>query len=127
MQEIFCDCHGLCYHDMDECDFTQSCRKHVQPTHHITEHQRLWQVWCIKDTEKLAKKCSLSAKEVKDLNRFVKGKISETIKECTCNMHAMSNFEDLFLSSSNKIAQSIISATSEEGSDDKSCKLASKK
>eukprot|EP00957_Ditylum_brightwellii_P051280 3888028-Ditylum_brightwellii.AAC.1 len=67
------------------------------------EQQRLWQVWFVKDARKLAKKCGLSAKEVKDLNIFVKGKINKTIKEHNCNMHAMSNFEDLFLSSSKKL------------------------
>eukprot|EP00957_Ditylum_brightwellii_P131837 10053170-Ditylum_brightwellii.AAC.1 len=29
----FCDYHGLCYHDMDKCDFVRACKKHVQPTH----------------------------------------------------------------------------------------------
>eukprot|EP00957_Ditylum_brightwellii_P080920 6155519-Ditylum_brightwellii.AAC.1 len=67
------------------------------------------------------------AKEVKDLNTFVKDKINEMIKRCSCNIHVMSDFKDLFLSSSHKSVQSIISNTSEEGSDDKSCKLASKK
>eukprot|EP00957_Ditylum_brightwellii_P195881 14924344-Ditylum_brightwellii.AAC.1 len=35
--------HDLCYHDTDKYDFVQACRKHVQPTHRITEQQRLWQ------------------------------------------------------------------------------------
>eukprot|EP00957_Ditylum_brightwellii_P155050 11801935-Ditylum_brightwellii.AAC.1 len=30
-KKFFCDYHGLCHHDMDKCNFTQSCRKHVQP------------------------------------------------------------------------------------------------
>eukprot|EP00957_Ditylum_brightwellii_P211590 15366348-Ditylum_brightwellii.AAC.1 len=88
---------------MDKCIFTQSCRKYVQTTLHIMEQQRLWQ----------AKKRNLSAKEVKDLNAFVKGKINEMIKEHHCNMHVMSNFEDMSLSSSNKSVQSIISNNSE--------------
>eukprot|EP00957_Ditylum_brightwellii_P161603 12304076-Ditylum_brightwellii.AAC.1 len=71
----FCDYHGLCYHDMDECNFTESCRKHVQPTHCITEQQRLWQVWFVKDAEKQAKKHSLSAKEVKDINALIKTRL----------------------------------------------------
>eukprot|EP00957_Ditylum_brightwellii_P183297 13962162-Ditylum_brightwellii.AAC.1 len=36
-KEKICDYHGLCDHDMDECNFVQSCRKHVQPMHYITE------------------------------------------------------------------------------------------
>eukprot|EP00957_Ditylum_brightwellii_P150800 11481699-Ditylum_brightwellii.AAC.1 len=66
------------------------------------EQQRLQQVWFVKDAEKQAKKCGISAKEVKDLNTFFKEKIDETIKQCNCNMHAMSNFKDLPLSSSDK-------------------------
>eukprot|EP00957_Ditylum_brightwellii_P080004 6083855-Ditylum_brightwellii.AAC.1 len=58
-----CDYHGLCHHDTKECNFYQAYRKHVQPTHHFTEQQRLWQVWFVKDTKRCAKKCSLSAKE----------------------------------------------------------------
>eukprot|EP00957_Ditylum_brightwellii_P085996 6542447-Ditylum_brightwellii.AAC.2 len=123
----FCDYYGLCYHDTDKFNFTQSCRKHVQPMQCITEQQRLQQVWFVKNAEKQAKKCNRSAKEVKDLNAFVKDKIDETIKECKCNMHAMSNFKDLSLSSNDKSVQSIISKTSEEDSDNKSCKPASNK
>eukprot|EP00957_Ditylum_brightwellii_P146836 11178237-Ditylum_brightwellii.AAC.1 len=73
------------------------------------------------------KRCGLTGKEVKDLNAFFKDKIKETIKECNCNMHAMSDFEDLSISSSSKHIQSIISNTSVEGSDNKSCKLVHKK
>eukprot|EP00957_Ditylum_brightwellii_P088589 6747812-Ditylum_brightwellii.AAC.1 len=69
------------------------------------EQQRLQQVQFVKDTERRAKKCGLSAKEVKDINTFTKDKINETIKECNHNMHTMSNFEDLSISSSNKIVQ----------------------
>eukprot|EP00957_Ditylum_brightwellii_P126060 9610234-Ditylum_brightwellii.AAC.1 len=29
----FCDYHGLCCHDMEECNFVQAPRKHVQPMH----------------------------------------------------------------------------------------------
>eukprot|EP00957_Ditylum_brightwellii_P106456 8121246-Ditylum_brightwellii.AAC.1 len=50
-----------------------------------------------------------------------------TINERNCNMHAISNFEDLSISSSDKSIQSIIGTTSVEGSDDESCKPASKK
>eukprot|EP00957_Ditylum_brightwellii_P118986 9075001-Ditylum_brightwellii.AAC.1 len=39
----YCEFHGLCYHGTDKCNFVQSCRKHVQPTHRITEQQRLRQ------------------------------------------------------------------------------------
>eukprot|EP00957_Ditylum_brightwellii_P060953 4627222-Ditylum_brightwellii.AAC.1 len=70
---------------------------------------------------------SRSGKEVKDLNVFAKCKIKETIKGCHRNMHVMSNFEDLSISSSNKSIQSIISNTSVENSDDNSHKLAHKK
>eukprot|EP00957_Ditylum_brightwellii_P109132 8325334-Ditylum_brightwellii.AAC.1 len=79
------------------------------------------------DTKRCAKKCNLSAKEVKDLNMFVKDKIDEKINQCNCNMHKMSNFKDLSISSSDKSIQSIIGKTSIEGSDNKNCKLASKK
>eukprot|EP00957_Ditylum_brightwellii_P084559 6430126-Ditylum_brightwellii.AAC.1 len=39
----YCDYHGLCHHDTQKCNYYQAFRKHVQPTHHITEEQRLWQ------------------------------------------------------------------------------------
>eukprot|EP00957_Ditylum_brightwellii_P026532 2007310-Ditylum_brightwellii.AAC.1 len=77
--------------------------------------------------KRLAKKYGLSAKEVKDLITFTKNKIDEMIKEYNCNMHVMSDFKDLSISSSDKKVQSIISDTSVEGSDSKSCKPASKK
>eukprot|EP00957_Ditylum_brightwellii_P113976 8689407-Ditylum_brightwellii.AAC.1 len=51
----FCDYHVLCYHDMNECNFVQAHRKHVQPTHCIIEQQRLWQVRFVKDTKRWAK------------------------------------------------------------------------
>eukprot|EP00957_Ditylum_brightwellii_P119124 9086885-Ditylum_brightwellii.AAC.1 len=123
----FCNYHGLCYHDADECNFVQAHRKHVQPTHCITDQQRLWQVWFVKDAKRQTKKCVLTGKEVKDLNKFVKDKIKETIKECNRNMHLMSNFEDLSISSSNESIQGIISDTSVEGSDNNSGKPAHKK
>eukprot|EP00957_Ditylum_brightwellii_P076655 5826942-Ditylum_brightwellii.AAC.1 len=104
----YCDYHGLCHHDKKKCKYYQACRKHVQPTHHITEDQRLWQVQFVKDAKSCTKKCNLSAREVKNLNKFIKDKIDETIKQSDCNMHAMSNFEDLSISSSNKSVQSII-------------------
>eukprot|EP00957_Ditylum_brightwellii_P132054 10068369-Ditylum_brightwellii.AAC.1 len=123
----FCDYHGFCYHDMDECNFIQACRKHVWPMHHITEQQRLWQVWFEKDDERQSKRRGLSGKEVKDLNMFVKDKINETIKERNHNMHTMSDFKDLSISSSDESIQSIISNTSDEDLDYDSCKLAHKK
>eukprot|EP00957_Ditylum_brightwellii_P041909 3174290-Ditylum_brightwellii.AAC.1 len=64
----YCDYHGLCYHDTDKCDLAKSCRKHIQPTHRITEQQRLRQVWFVKDTERRTKRHGLTDKEVKDLN-----------------------------------------------------------
>eukprot|EP00957_Ditylum_brightwellii_P163468 12445699-Ditylum_brightwellii.AAC.1 len=64
----FCDYHGVCYHDTSKCDLPKSCKKHVQPTHRITEQQRLWQVRFMKDAERWAKKRGLTGKEVKDLN-----------------------------------------------------------
>eukprot|EP00957_Ditylum_brightwellii_P168607 12833484-Ditylum_brightwellii.AAC.1 len=90
---------------MEECNFVQACRKHVPRLHRITEQQRFQQVRFVKHTKKQAKKCSLSAKEVKDLIVFIKDKIKEMIKERNCNMHVMSNFEDLSISSSNKSVQ----------------------
>eukprot|EP00957_Ditylum_brightwellii_P009878 745403-Ditylum_brightwellii.AAC.1 len=90
----FCSYHGLCDHNTDKCNFVQSRRKHVQPTHCITEQQRLQQVWFVKDAERQAKKHGLTGKEVKDLSAFVKDKIKEMIKECNRNMHATCNFED---------------------------------
>eukprot|EP00957_Ditylum_brightwellii_P119458 9114387-Ditylum_brightwellii.AAC.1 len=95
--------------------------------HRITEQQRLWQVQFIKDAKRRAKRCSLTGREVKDLNAFVKDKINETIKECKRIMHAMSNFEDLSISSSNESIKSIISDTSNEELDGNSCKPAHKK
>ena len=59
----------------------------------------------------------MTGKEVKDLNAFVKDKINETIKEHNHDMHAMSNFKDLSISSSHESIQSIISNTSNEESD----------
>eukprot|EP00957_Ditylum_brightwellii_P121486 9265169-Ditylum_brightwellii.AAC.2 len=91
------------------------------------EQQKLWQVRFAVDAERCAKKHGLSAKEVEDLNTFVKDKINQTIKEHDCNMRTMSNFDDLPISSSNKSDQSIISDTSEEGSGNMSRKPASKK
>eukprot|EP00957_Ditylum_brightwellii_P025451 1924386-Ditylum_brightwellii.AAC.1 len=73
------------------------------------------------------KKCSLSAKEVKDLNMFMRDKIKEMIKEHNCNMHMMRDFDDISISSSDESVQSIISNTSVEVSEDKSHKTASKK
>eukprot|EP00957_Ditylum_brightwellii_P057857 4387345-Ditylum_brightwellii.AAC.1 len=67
-----CDYHGLCYYDTDECNFVQACRKYVQSIHCITEQQRLQQVQFVKDTKRWAKKHSITGKEVKDLNMFVK-------------------------------------------------------
>eukprot|EP00957_Ditylum_brightwellii_P039034 2950121-Ditylum_brightwellii.AAC.1 len=81
----------------------------------------------MKDAKRHTKKCSLIGREVKDLNTFVKDKIKETIKEHDRNIHAMSNFEDLFISSSNDSIKSIISNTSNEESDGDSRKPAHKK
>eukprot|EP00957_Ditylum_brightwellii_P113376 8645286-Ditylum_brightwellii.AAC.1 len=122
-----CDYPGLCHHDTKECSFYQAGRKHIQPTHHITEQQMLQQVRFVKDAKRHAIKCGLSAKKVKDLNTFVKDKIDEIIKQHDCGMHVMNNFKDLSISSYDKNIQSIISKTSVEGSDGKSCKPASKK
>eukprot|EP00957_Ditylum_brightwellii_P025080 1897929-Ditylum_brightwellii.AAC.1 len=62
--------------------------------HCITEQQRFRQVRFVKDAEKRTKKCGLTGREVEDLNMFVKDKIEETIKECSRNMHTMSNFDN---------------------------------
>eukprot|EP00957_Ditylum_brightwellii_P048657 3691996-Ditylum_brightwellii.AAC.1 len=69
--------------------------------HRITEQQRLHQVRFVKDAKRRAKKRGLTGREVKDLNVFVKDKIKETIKERDRNMHTMSNFDNLSISSSN--------------------------
>eukprot|EP00957_Ditylum_brightwellii_P180862 13779051-Ditylum_brightwellii.AAC.2 len=66
------------------------------------EEQRLWQVQFVKDAKRHAKKHGPSAKEVKDLNTFVKGKIDKTIKQCNFNMHMINNFEDLSIFSTNE-------------------------
>eukprot|EP00957_Ditylum_brightwellii_P063385 4811219-Ditylum_brightwellii.AAC.1 len=126
-QEDFFDYHDLSYHDTDKCDVVQARRKHVQPTHHITKQQRLWQVQFVKDVKRCTKRRGLTGKEVKDLNAFVKDKIDKTIKEHDCDMHAMSDFKDLSISSSNDSIKSIISGTSDEESDSDSCKPAHKK
>eukprot|EP00957_Ditylum_brightwellii_P176839 13470028-Ditylum_brightwellii.AAC.1 len=91
------------------------------------EQQRLQQVWFVKDAKMRTKKCGLTGREVKDLNTFVKDKIDETIKERNRNMHAMSNFKDLYISSSNESIKSIINNTSDEESDGNSRKPAHKK
>eukprot|EP00957_Ditylum_brightwellii_P143566 10937713-Ditylum_brightwellii.AAC.1 len=91
------------------------------------EQQRLWQVQFVKDAERQAKKRSLTGKEVKDLNAFVKDKIKEMIKDCDRDMHAMSGFDNISLSSSNESMESIISNTSDEESDGDSRKPAHKK
>eukprot|EP00957_Ditylum_brightwellii_P112089 8546817-Ditylum_brightwellii.AAC.1 len=39
----YCNYHGQCYHGTDKCNFVQSRRKHVQPTHRIMEQHRLRQ------------------------------------------------------------------------------------
>eukprot|EP00957_Ditylum_brightwellii_P053383 4046222-Ditylum_brightwellii.AAC.1 len=66
--------------------------------YHITKQQRLQQAQLVEDAKSWAKKCGLNAKEVKDLNTFIKDKINETIKERDSNMHTMRNFEDLSIS-----------------------------
>eukprot|EP00957_Ditylum_brightwellii_P109816 8375687-Ditylum_brightwellii.AAC.1 len=91
------------------------------------EQQRLRQVRFVKDAKRRAKKCSITGKEVKDLNAFVKDKIEEMIKERNCNMHVMSDFDNLSLSSSNDSIKSIISNTSNEESNGDSRKPAHKK
>eukprot|EP00957_Ditylum_brightwellii_P182840 13927522-Ditylum_brightwellii.AAC.1 len=91
------------------------------------EQQRLQQVRFVKDAKRRAKKRGLTGREVKDRNAFVKDKIEETIKERNHDMHAMSDFKDLSISSSNGSIKSIISDTSNEESDSNSCKPAHKK
>eukprot|EP00957_Ditylum_brightwellii_P186017 14162501-Ditylum_brightwellii.AAC.1 len=91
------------------------------------EQQRLRQVCFMKDAKRRAKKRGLTGREVKDLNMFVKDKIKETIKDHDHNMHAMSNFDNLSISSSNDSIESIISNTSNEELDGDSRKPAHKK
>eukprot|EP00957_Ditylum_brightwellii_P177771 13541303-Ditylum_brightwellii.AAC.1 len=112
---------------MEEFNIYKACRKHAQPTHHITEEQRLRQVHFVKDAKRHTKKISLSTKEFKDLNLFIKDKINETIKEHNHVMHVISNFEELSISSSNESIQSIVSDTSVEDSDNEDHKPAAKK
>ena len=123
----FCDYHGVCYHDTSECDLAKSRKKHVQLTHRTTEQQRLWQVRFVKDAERRARKRGLTGKEVKDLNAFVKDKINETIKDRDRDLHAMSDFDDISISSSDDSVMSIVSDTSDEESDGDSHKPAHKK
>ena len=91
------------------------------------EQQRLWQIQFVKDAKKRAKKRGLTGREVKNLNAFIKDKIEEMIKERDRGMHAMSNFDNLSLSSSDESMESIISDTSDEESDSDSRKPAHKK
>eukprot|EP00957_Ditylum_brightwellii_P042118 3189925-Ditylum_brightwellii.AAC.1 len=91
------------------------------------EQQRLRQVRFVKDAERRAKKRGLTGREIKDLSAFVKDKIKETIKDCNRDMHAMSNFKDLSISSSDDSIESIISDTSDEELDSDSRKPAYKK
>eukprot|EP00957_Ditylum_brightwellii_P184775 14073705-Ditylum_brightwellii.AAC.1 len=58
---------------------------------------------------------------------FIKDKIKETIKERDRIMHAMSNFDNLSISSSDDSMESIISDTSNEELDGDSRKPAHKK
>eukprot|EP00957_Ditylum_brightwellii_P022935 1730999-Ditylum_brightwellii.AAC.1 len=95
--------------------------------HRITEKQRFQQVWFVKDAERQAKKRVLTGREVKDLNVFVKDKIKETIKERDSDMHAMSNFSNLSISSSDDSIKCIISNTSDEELDGDSRKPTHKK
>eukprot|EP00957_Ditylum_brightwellii_P064284 4878492-Ditylum_brightwellii.AAC.1 len=74
-------------------------KKHGQPTPQFRK------VCFVKDAKRQTKKCNISAKEVKDLNTFVTDKIDKTIKENECNMHAISDFKELSISSSNKSIQ----------------------
>eukprot|EP00957_Ditylum_brightwellii_P161045 12260844-Ditylum_brightwellii.AAC.1 len=123
----FCGYHGLCHHDTKEYNYYQVCMKHIQPTHCITEEQRLWQVHFVKDVESRTKKCGLNIKEAKDLNKFGKDNIDETIKQCNCDMHTMSNFKYLSISLSDESVKSIVSDTSVEDSGNEDCNPASKK
>eukprot|EP00957_Ditylum_brightwellii_P083578 6352784-Ditylum_brightwellii.AAC.1 len=68
----------------------------------------------MKDAERQAKKRGVTGREFKDLNVFIKDKIKETNKKCNCDMHVMSNFDNLSISSSNDNIESIISNTSNE-------------
>eukprot|EP00957_Ditylum_brightwellii_P129788 9900183-Ditylum_brightwellii.AAC.1 len=126
-EKRFCDYNGLYHHDEKDYDYYQACRKHIQPTHHITEEQRHWQVQFVKHAKRYTKKHGLSAKEVKYLSTFAKYKINKTIKQHYCSMYTMNNFKDLSFSSIYESIQSIMSDTSEEGSDNEDHKLASKK
>eukprot|EP00957_Ditylum_brightwellii_P133627 10188237-Ditylum_brightwellii.AAC.1 len=81
----------------------------------------------MKDAKRQAKKRSLTGKEVKDLNVLIKDKIKETIKERNCDMHWMSDFDNLSISSSNDSMENIISDTSDEELDGDSRKPAHKK
>eukprot|EP00957_Ditylum_brightwellii_P084457 6422538-Ditylum_brightwellii.AAC.1 len=68
------------------------------------EEQMIKQVWFVKDAKRHTKKHSLSAKEVKNINVFIKDKIDETIKQCNCNMPEMSNFKDLSISPATRLS-----------------------
>eukprot|EP00957_Ditylum_brightwellii_P146864 11180788-Ditylum_brightwellii.AAC.1 len=75
----------------------------------------------------MAYPCSLSAKEDKNLNKLVKDKIDKTFKDCNHDIHAMRNFEDLSISSSDESIQSIVNDTSFEDFNNEDCKPATKK
>eukprot|EP00957_Ditylum_brightwellii_P189926 14459065-Ditylum_brightwellii.AAC.1 len=113
-------CHGqvqLCTEPQKECAVhTLHCGTAEAPAGPVCEG-------CQKASQKRGPK----GKEVKDLNAFVRDKIKETSEECDHNMHGMSDFKDLSISSSDKSIQSIIGDTSVEGLDNNSCKLAQKK
>eukprot|EP00957_Ditylum_brightwellii_P081556 6204427-Ditylum_brightwellii.AAC.1 len=91
------------------------------------EQQSLWQVRFVKDAERRAKKRSLTGREVKDPNMFVNNKIKENFKERDRDMHAMSDFDNLSLSSGDESMESIISNTSDEELDGDSRNLVHKK
>eukprot|EP00957_Ditylum_brightwellii_P104610 7971007-Ditylum_brightwellii.AAC.1 len=78
-----CKYHGICYHGMDERDFVQSRRKHVQPTHRITEQQRLWQVWFVKDAKRQAKRWAKKAKRSRILTCLSKTRSKKQSKSAT--------------------------------------------
>eukprot|EP00957_Ditylum_brightwellii_P200378 15276472-Ditylum_brightwellii.AAC.1 len=58
---------------------------------------------------------------------FVNNKVNKMFKEHVNNMHIMSNFENVLISSTDKSVQRIMSITSVEASNNEDCKLVAKK
>eukprot|EP00957_Ditylum_brightwellii_P007202 546408-Ditylum_brightwellii.AAC.1 len=70
---------------------------------------------------------SLTAEDVKDLNAFINDKVNKMLKGHNNELHMMSNFKELLISSGDESIEIIVSGISAEASDNKDSKLAAKK